>query len=314
MDRFEELLNQALNTQTTDIHFEIKENQVTIQFRSINGFITISSNSSDLLLLRQLKYLAHIDLTNLSSPQTGSFSYIFLNREYHFRLAVLQTMYTESCVIRILNSTIVNNLKSSPTLSKHIFEQISNSRNGLILFSGATGSGKTTSMYTIMQLFSQLGKRIYCIEDPIEIYFENIVQIQVNKQKEFGYEQGIKQLLRHDPDIIVVGEIRDSQEAKMAIRSALTGHLVLSTVHAKSTSGALHRLLDLGVSKQDLLETVTLITNQELYTRKDFKGRICLYEIMDSSEMDYYFQNQNHSIHFKSLQTITEFAKRKGII
>ena len=314
VDRFEELLSYALNKSVTDMHFDIKDNQVTILFRAINGFKQLESTPHDISLIRHLKYLAHLDLTGSLTPQTGSFSYIYQNQEYHFRLAVLKTFNTESCVIRILNSAFALQQVNSPLLNNLIFSKVKDKRNGMILFSGATGSGKTTSLYALLQLFTKLEKRIYTIEDPIEILFENIVQIQVNKQKGLSYQQGIKQLLRHDPDIIVIGEIRDATEAQMAIRSALTGHLVISTVHAKSTSGVIHRLLDLGISKQDLSETITLITNQQLLTRKNKKGRICLYEVMDSAEMEFFLQNNHHSNAFCTLEEVVKCATQAQII
>ncbi len=149
---------------------------------------------------------------------------------------------------------------------------------GIIAFSGPTGSGKTTSAYTMLNQYKN--KAIYTIEDPIEIYFDNIVQLQTNEQLGFSFEEGIRQILRHDPDIIFIGEVRDSYSAKMALRSALSGHLVILTIHSGSLLGVIKRFEDFLVSKEDLREVMKGIVNQRLYYQDQMGRFLARYEII----------------------------------
>lgn len=261
-ERFEELLYYALQHNATDIHFELKahENNPTISMRTITGFKDYKVSSKDIRLMEYLKYVSNLDLMHINTPQSGSFTYIYDDKEYYFRVASIKSQFIEVCVVRILNTFYIDD---------NIFNDIRDDINmllqkdyGLIVFSGPTGSGKTTSMYTLMQMYHD--KKIYSIEDPIEIYFSNIIQININKNKNFGYKEAITQILRHDPDIICIGEIRDEEAAQMAVRAAFTGHLVLCTVHATNCELTLSRLLDLGVSQQDLENNLIFVGNQRL--------------------------------------------------
>jgi competence protein ComGA len=153
---------------------------------------------------------------------------------------------------------------------KAIIKNALNLRSGLIIFSGSTGSGKTTSLYTCLRHISD--QKIYTIEDPIEFHFDFLIQLEVNPLIHFTFDEAIKQVLRHDPNVIVIGEIRDEKEAKAAIRSALSGHLVLTTIHANNAQSTLTRMKEFGISDLYLEQTIKLIVYQELihdpYTQK----------------------------------------------
>ena len=275
LKRLDELLSFVIMNKSTDIHFEIIKNNLMISVRTIDGFKQFNSKPIDFELLQYLKYISDLNLLNDKLPQSGAFSYVFLDKEYYFRTASIKNEFMEVCVVRILNKTFI---------SEEIFLEIKdainnllNRENGLIIFSGPTGSGKTTSMYTLIQMFKN--KKIYSIEDPIEIYFDNIVQIAVNNKIGFSYSEAIAQVLRHDPDIICIGEIRDEYAAAMAIRAAYTGHLVICTIHAKSTKQTINRLIDLKVNKSDINDNVIFIANQRLIIDDINLKRKSVYEI-----------------------------------
>ena len=183
--------------------------------------------------------------------------------------------------------------------------------SGLFVFSGPTGSGKTTTLYTILN--ETKGKKIFTLEDPVEVYHENYVQIQINDHQHLSYDEGIKQLMRHDPDIIMIGEIRDSQAALMAVRSALTGHLVVTRLHSQNCMSAIDRLLDLGVDMYQLKDVLIGISNQRLFNLGDGK-RSGVYEYMNRKEVAYALEHRRVSETFVSLQKQLQAAVAKGYI
>lgn len=266
INRFEEILNYAIVNNSSDIHFEINNNKdLKISIRTIYGFKDFKSKKIDHKVLEYLKYTSNLNLIDESRPQSGSFIYHINNEDYYLRCATIKSHFKEVCVLRILNKLYIND---------NIFKSIENDINillekdyGLIIFSGPTGSGKTTSMYSLMQKYEN--KKIYSIEDPIEIHFDNIVQIEINRERNFDYKEAITQVLRHDPDLICIGEIRDENAASMAIRASFTGHLVLCTIHAASTKLTIKRLLDLGVSESEIDDNLIMILNQRLIIKND---------------------------------------------
>ncbi|NLY63232.1 MAG: Flp pilus assembly complex ATPase component TadA [Erysipelothrix sp.] len=276
LDELEKLLAFALSRKSTDIHFEkdLKHNNLRISVRTIDGFIDYAGSLLNMQLMEYLKYIANLDLININQPQSGSFSYIYNQEEYYFRLASVKTIYKEICVLRILNQFYISKDIFNPIMAD--IKELLEVKSGLIIFSGLTGSGKTTSMYSLMHMFKD--KKIYSIEDPTEIYFANIIQMDINKKRNFGYSEAITQVLRHDPDLICIGEIRDEEAAKMAIRAAYTGHLVISTIHARSSLQTIARLLDLGVSQAELDDNLIFVANQTLKVKD--KERYSSYEVI----------------------------------
>lgn len=275
INRFEEILNYAIVNNSTDIHFEINNNkELKISIRTIYGFKDLVSKKIDLKVLEYLKYTSNLNLIDESQPQSGSFIYHLNDEDYYLRCATIKSQFKEVCVLRILNKLYISD-DIFKNIEGHI-DTLLKKDYGMIIFSGPTGSGKTTSMYSLMQKYDN--KKIYSIEDPIEIHFDNIVQIELNKMKNFDYKEAITQVLRHDPDLICIGEIRDENAASMAIRASFTGHLVLCTIHAASAKLTIKRLVDLGVSESEINDNVIMILNQRL-TIKDNK-RESYYEIL----------------------------------
>ncbi|MDR1795346.1 MAG: Flp pilus assembly complex ATPase component TadA [Erysipelotrichaceae bacterium] len=300
-ERLEELLRLALQQQASDLHLFLKAEELTLELRTPQRLIKLETMAEDRKLIPYIKYLAHIDLGNPLLPQSGSCSVFLGAQEVFLRVAVLSSTFSESLVIRVLNARLTNERISYVDWQNQQFAKVLAMDYGLVLFSGPTGSGKTTSLYTLLNLLAKCGKKVFTIEDPIEIYFSELTQIQVNLKKELSYEAGIKQLLRHDPDVIAIGEIRDSAEAAMAIRAALTGHLVLSSIHAKDILGVFGRLRDLGIRDLDLFDTLRLVSNQRLYWFDKWERRIALYEILDEDGIRYLEKNQRLPADFQAL-------------
>lgn len=225
-ERLLNLLRLALKYNATDIHFYMSYQDVKIEMR-INGDLRkVKTKFGDFRLIRYLQYLANLDVGNLLTPQTGQFELEVDDTLLSLRFAVINTLNSTNGVLRILNSNIrvsANNLSHVNAQNKY-FQKLLRKDCGLIIFSGPTGSGKTTTLYSLLK--SVKNKKIYTIEDPIEVRNEGMVQVEVNEAAGLDYSSGIKQILRHDPDIIMIGEIRDEKAAKMAVIAANTGHPV----------------------------------------------------------------------------------------
>ena len=306
--QFERLLKYILKYRISDVHFEIKETFLSAQVRTPIEMISLEKEYYSLELIAYLKYQANIDLSNPSEPQSGSFRYYFEGFEYFFRVAYIRTAYTESIVMRILNKLYIQEKLSLFKQQNHLFNTVIRKQNGLILLSGPTGSGKTTTLYNLLHKLRN--KKIYTIEDPIEIFFDFLVQLQVNKNRNFGYDEGLKQILRHDPDVIVIGEIRDATEANMAIRCSLTGHLVLASIHSRSTTTAIQRMLDFGVNRFDLFESLILVSNQRLISLGDKEGRAAIYEIMEQEDIESYYTNFEYKSKNLSMERQTDILSK----
>ncbi len=287
-ERFEEILREALENKGTDIHFNIVDDEISIFIRGIRGLCKLNCERSDINLFNYLQYQAHLDITCLNKPQSGSFSYYYDGEFYDFRFAVLTTPRRRNGVLRILNCHDGLSLDQLTFQSdvRNTFRKWLKLRSGLILFTGLTGSGKTTTLYSLLKLATN--KTIYSLEDPVEVIQDNVIQLEINERIGFGYDEGIRQILRHNPDIIMIGEIRDEKTAKMTIRAALTGCLVMSSLHAKSTASAINRMLELGVNKSDLAESIVGIVNQRLLKRQGMDEYTCIYDILEQEQLHDY--------------------------
>lgn len=312
-ERLINLLRLAIRYNATDIHFKMVFQEVKIEMR-INGQLTnVKSKFDDFRLIRYLQYLANLDVGNLLTPQTGRFEMEIDGHLLSLRFAVINTVNNTNGVLRILNSKIqlnANNL-SHVTAQNYYFKNLLYKNCGLIIFSGPTGSGKTTTLYSLLK--SIKNKKIYTIEDPIEVYSELFVQVEVNEAAGIDYASGIRQILRHDPDIIMIGEIRDEKAAKMAVVAANTGHLVLTTLHASRASSCISRLVDLGVNENHLYENLLCISNQRMMINAHTKEKVVLYEIMDKPEIDYFRRYKTNSGDFNNIENQIERGVNNGI-
>lgn len=299
-ERLLALLRLALKYKATDIHFEMKYSEVAIDMRIDGSFRRVKNKIGDNRLIRYLQYLANLDIGNLNEPQTGQFEMEVDGTLLSLRFAVINSTSFTNGVLRILNSDLpieTNNLSLIKSQNEY-FKSLLYKDSGLIIFSGPTGSGKTTTLYSLLKSIKD--KKIYTIEDPIEVYNDQFVQIQVNETINLTYSECIKQVLRHDPDIIMIGEIRDEQAAKMAVTAANTGHLVLTTIHSTRASSVISRLVELGVNESHLYEILLCISNQRMLIDKDNKKTV-LYEVMNDEEIKYFKQYGEYTENFLSL-------------
>lgn len=311
-ERLLALLRLAIKFNATDIHFEEKYSEITIDMRINGSFHRVKSKIGDDKLIRYLQYLSNLDIGKLLQPQTGQFEMEVDGTLLSLRFAVINNVNYTNGVLRILNSKIkidAENLSLFKSQNEY-FKSLLEEDSGLIVFSGPTGSGKTTTLYSLLK--SVKNKKIFTIEDPIEVYNDNFIQLQINETTGFDYEEGIKQILRHDPDIIMVGEIRDQKAAKMAVVAANTGHLVLTTIHASSSKSVISRLTELGVNENHLYEVLLCLTNQRMMITSD-NNKAVLYEIMNKEEIEYYKENKKNSDNFISLKNQIKKGKDNGL-
>lgn len=296
-EMLENLIEKAIVNNASDVHLSLQnagnEKNLKVEMRCANGICEIKEKY-DASLLNYLKFIANLDLGN-TLPQSGNFSYSLKGKQYFFRFAYLQSIDVNTGVLRILNNhqKISVDKLSCWKEQNEIFQRWCDLRGGLIIVSGPTGSGKTTTLHAILeQITNNHNLKVITLEDPIEIRSEHYLQLQINERMNFDYEEGIKQLLRHDPDVIMIGEVRDEKTAKTLIRCALSGHMVFTTLHAKSAKEALYRMIDFGVKEKDLQEVLTAVTNQRIYPKKGRKGRVCIYEILEKQAILSFFEKR----------------------
>ncbi len=262
------ILAGALSTKASDIHLEPEKEYVRLRYR-LDGMLTdILDFDLDTykLLLSRIKLISNLKL-NLGGAQDGRFSIKIKDSEIEIRTSLLPGAYAESIVLRVLNpdsiSVGLNELGINEKLLEVIMHEITRP-NGMILITGPTGSGKTTTLYAFMRKIHTPEVKIITIENPIEYHLPGIVQTQTDEKKEYGFAEGLRSALRQDPDVIMVGEIRDSETADIAINSALTGHLVFSTLHTNNAAGTFPRLIDLDVNSKILSSAINLAMAQRL--------------------------------------------------
>jgi competence protein ComGA len=277
---FRRLILLALNNNASDIHLQISNKVNRCEFRTLKGLVENKQIKVTNELFEYIKYVSNLDLLTGLKPQSGRIKLSINKNDYFIRCAYFKNYLIETIVLRILNPK--NPLSIDLLFNKEQAVIIRNNlskNNGLILFSGSTGSGKTTTLFTCLKELSN--KKIYTIEDPIEYYYHNLVQLEVNTNHLFNFKDAIKHVLRHDPNIIVIGEIRDEIEANAAIRCALSGHLVISTIHSNSVNMTIERLKEMNIDEKLLIQITNLIVYQELYVDEvlnDRKARYSFYQ------------------------------------
>ena len=245
------IVSEAIKNRASDIHIEPGEDRLRLRYR-IDGVmheITTLPRSAHAPLISRLKILANMNIAD-HRPQDGQFSIRTKNKEVDVRVATISTTYGEMGVMRILDKAFaildLTEIGFSPDNLRH-YDQMLQSPYGMILVSGPTGSGKTTTLYASLNSLDRKERNIITIEDPVEYRLKDINQIQVNPRAGLTFANGLRAIMRHDPDVILVGEVRDSETSEIAVQAALTGHLVMASVHANDAIGVLFRLIDLGV-------------------------------------------------------------------
>jgi len=266
------LIAQAVKDRASDVHIEPQEDRLRIRYR-IDGILHDMFSlplSIHVLLVSRVKILAEMDISEQRRPQDGQFSIKLGNNEVDIRVATMETPHGERVTLRILDKSLalftLTELGFLPDVLKR-YRAMLKSPLGMILAGGPTGSGKTTTLYASINELDRNERNIMTIEDPIEYSFMDTNQTQVNLKAGITFASGLKAIMRHDPDVILVGEIRDTDTAATAIQSALTGHLVLSSIHANDAVGVLFRLMDLDVEPASISSTLIGVVAQRMVRR-----------------------------------------------
>lgn len=266
------LIENAILSNTSDIHIEPEENDVRIRFR-IDGILyenmrvgikTLSAVSS------RVKIMANLNIAEKRLPQDGRVSYSFEDKTVDVRVSIVPTIYGEKLVLRILDKTnfILSKDKLGLNQEEMIqYDDLIRKPYGIILVTGPTGSGKTTTLYTALSELNDTSKNIITLEDPVEYHLKGVNQIQLNTKVGLTFASGLRAVLRQDPDIIMVGEIRDEETAEIAVQSALTGHLVLSTLHTNDAASSITRLMDMGIDPFLISSSLLGVIAQRLVRR-----------------------------------------------
>ena len=302
-----EIIETGINERASDIHISSDETDgMEIKYR-IDGILReseklyfkidrkiLSRNITE--IISRIKILANMNVAEKRKPQDGSFSFL-LKKKYNIRAAYVPTVEGESIVLRILENYLENTeLETLGFSGKSIgmLEKVLERKFGLILVSGPTGSGKSTTLLSIIDILNDGKRKIITVEDPVETKVKGLVQIQVNEEIGVTFPEVLKSTLRNDPDIIVVSEIRDEITAEIAVRAALTGHLVISTIHTNDAVSTLIRLTDMGIPKYLILDSLVGVIAQRLVGKKcsfcggegcsecsgGYRGRISINEVL----------------------------------
>ncbi|AUI65374.1 MULTISPECIES: GspE/PulE family protein [Glaesserella] len=320
------LFKFCLAKNASDIHIEPRKQKLIIRLR-IDGVLHLYKSLSNQLasrLISRIKLLAKLDISELRQPQDGQFSFTTaLAETLDFRVSTLPTLYGEKLVLRLQKNKPTSfdflQLGFTPPQQETLLKALKQPQ-GLILVTGPTGSGKSITLYSALSYLNQLDKHILTAEDPVEIEIDGLIQTQVNRSINLDFSQLLRTFLRQDPDIIMLGEIRDEESAKMALRASQTGHLVLSTLHTNDAPSAIERLLQLGIQEYEIQNSLLLVIAQRLVRKlctkcsgagcddcyQGYKGRIGVYQCLSRSAKK--FEIATACLDFSSLR---ESAKQK---
>ncbi len=269
------VIYNAMESRASDIHIETRERDVQVKFR-IDGALYAKVDPIDIAyhqtLISRIKVMSELDIAERRVPQDGRFRVRYKGRTVDFRVSIMPTVYGEDAVIRILDKEQISEEFKNLSLDVVGFEadELNRFRHfikepyGMVLVTGPTGSGKTTTLYGALNEIRNIEDKIITIEDPVEYQLHGIVQIPVNEKKGLTFARGLRSILRHDPDKIMVGEIRDEETADIAINSALTGHLVFTTVHANNVIDVIGRFLNMNVDLYNFVASLNCVLAQRL--------------------------------------------------
>ncbi len=266
-----QILNDAIDLRATDIHLEPFEDELRIRYR-IDGVLQEVPVPTQIkrfqpAIVSRVKILSHLNIAEKRLPQDGRIKIRIKNCEVDVRVSVIPMLHGEAVVMRLLrqDSTILNltNLKMAEQ-ERTLFRSILELPHGIVLVTGPTGSGKTTTLYTALSEINDCERKIITIEDPIEYQLKGVNQIQVSEKAGLTFARGLRSILRHDPDVVLIGEIRDQETAQIAVQASLTGHLVFSTLHTNDAPGAITRLVDMGVEPYLVASSLEAIIAQRL--------------------------------------------------
>lgn len=264
-----EVFKEAINLKASDIHFEPYKDSILVRFR-IDGLLRsmfIFENKEYIAILSKMKISSNLDITEKRKPQDGKITFRYSEKDYDLRISIIPIVYGEKAVIRILYGNVFNYSIDKLNLThnqKKKLKYIMKVNTGLTIVNGPTGSGKSTTLYCMLQELNKDEVNISSLEDPIEAVIPGMNQMNLNKTLNIGFAEGLRSLLRQDPDIVMLGEIRDEETAEMAVRAALTGHKVYSTIHTRDPREVYFRLEDMGVEKYLIRDSLVGIISQRL--------------------------------------------------
>lgn len=267
-----QIIEQAVHKRASDIHIEPMENQVRIRFR-VDGVLHEAMRhdiSLHAALIARIKIVSGLDISEKRRPQDGRATSIVDRQEYDIRVSILPTVYGEKVVMRLAQKKALTMDKRDlgfPDEELARFDQILKHPNGLILVTGPTGSGKSTTLYTALNELNVEGVNIITVEDPVEANLNGINQVQVNEKAGLTFGSALRSILRQDPDIIMIGEIRDQETAEIAVKASITGHLVVSTLHTNSSANTITRLANMGVEDYLIADSLVGVIAQRLVRR-----------------------------------------------
>ena len=265
-------VEQAVRQRASDIHIEAGPDMIRVRYRVDGVLYTTAKYNLKLLpaIIARIKIISGLDISEKRKPQDGRFSLTVDRKEYDIRVSTLPTVYGEKCVMRLNQKKALHRSKQTLGLSPddmEKFDRIMAHPNGIVLVTGPTGSGKSTTLYTALSELNSDSVNIVTVEDPVESNIEGINQVQVNVKADLTFANALRSILRQDPDIIMIGEIRDSETAAIAVQASITGHLVVSTLHTNDSASSVTRLLDMGVESYLIADSVVGIMAQRLVRR-----------------------------------------------
>ncbi len=266
------IINEAIAISASDIHIEPFENYVAVRYR-VDGVLNESNRIPQNLysaVSTRIKIMAGMNIAEKRVPQDGRIEMEVKGKSYDFRVSSLPTIFGEKIVIRVLDRTTFNFTREKLGFTAHentLMDKIIRMPYGIVLLTGPTGSGKTTTLYALLSEVNKPDKNIVTVEDPVEYMLAGINQVQVHNKAGLTFAAGLRSILRQDPDIIMIGEIRDEETAQIAVRAAITGHLVLSTLHTNDAPGAITRLVDMGVERYLASDAMVGVIAQRLVRR-----------------------------------------------
>ncbi|MGA1561834.1 MAG: GspE/PulE family protein [Gammaproteobacteria bacterium] len=265
----ESVLNKAIQLRASDVHLQPTRQDIQIRYRIDGVLEEVASHPLHLLdgLVGRIKVLAQLDIAEHRIPQDGGHRWTYEGHKVDLRISIMPTVHGESVVIRILDAKIgmrqLNDIGFRPEDEAHL-RRLLEIRDGMILVTGPTGSGKSTTLYAALATLNQEALNIMTVENPVEYHLSGIKQIEVNPATGYDFARALRSILRHDPDVILVGEIRDHETLQIALESALTGHLVLSTLHTNNAASTLARLLEMGAADYLIRDTLRGVLAQRL--------------------------------------------------
>ena len=309
-DTVNNMIEEAINKRASDIFFLLQRNKLAVNFRTIVGIKNQAHYpvNEGKEIINFLKFSAQMDIAEHRRPQVGAFEYEYKNVVYYLRLSSIGDFNdNESLVVRIIYQ-----IDSGKYFFNRQIEKLTDltKKRGLIITSGPTGSGKTTTMYNLAKIVGK-NQMVMTIEDPVEIQEADFLQTQVNLAADISYEGLLEASLRHRPDILIIGEIRNKVTARLAVDAALSGHLVFATVHAKSTLQTISRLESLHVSTADLYNCLTAVSYQRLLPTAD--GFACLMDIDSGSQLQEDISQEKRADFVSWSENLSELKERGKI-